>query len=83
MTGAVHTKLSIWSGALSSREAALNIHKAVGFQVAEEEEGLLRLELGREAFRQLKNRGIEKVPVDSPQAVGRQSLPGSCVEIKL
>ena len=51
--------------------------------MAKEEEGLLRLELGREAFRQLKNRGIEKVPVDSPQAVGRQSLPGSCVEIKL
>lgn len=66
-----------------SREAALNIHKAVGFQVAKEEEGLLRLELGRDAFRQLKSRGIEKVPVDSPRAVGRPSLPGSCVEIKL
>jgi RimJ/RimL family protein N-acetyltransferase len=41
-----------------SREAALNIHKAAGFQVAKEEEGLLRLELGRDAFRQLKSRGI-------------------------
>jgi RimJ/RimL family protein N-acetyltransferase len=66
-----------------TRKAALNIHKAVGFQVAKEEEGLLRLELGRDAFRQLKSRGIEKVPVDSPRAVGRPSLPGSCVEIKL
>lgn len=41
-----------------SREAALSIHKAAGFQVVKEEDGLLRLELGRDAFHQLKSRGI-------------------------